>query len=200
MKKILGVGVLLTAAVMSLTAQYKEAGMALRYETEDPGLYASHAVFPFGTKVIVTNLLNNQQVTVHIGGRVAAGSRAIIELSPEAAEALMIASRTLTQVSIEEVPRETRQRAAVRPRIGAFKQTGVAVALPGGTDLTASHPSLSMGTKLKLTHTANKKSITITITGRIRASGTRVLEVSHAAARALSIRDSAEIQIESIDQ
>lgn len=197
MRKLMILG-LFVAALLPLGAQYVQEGVAMRYETDETGLYASHETLPFGTIVVVTNTSNNKKVSVQVGGRLS--SRTIIlELSPEAADAIGIGFLEMTVVRVEEVPREVKVRVA-RPRIGALRQTGHALVMSSGGNMTASHPSLPIGTKIKAVNTSNNKTATLTITGRIRASSSRVLEISPSAATALGIRDRGEVTIETVDR
>lgn len=199
MKKTLFCALLITAALAPLKAQYRGEGLALRYETAGSGLYASHATFPFGTKLVVTNLGNNQRVTVQVGGRTSPQSPASVEISPDAAEILGIKNASLTRVRIEEVPKESKPR-VMRMRMGAFNQTGPAVvSQSAGTALTALHPSLPIGTKLKITNNGNGLTTVLTVSGRIRASENRIVELSHAAARALGIQRPTSVRLEMIN-
>jgi rare lipoprotein A (peptidoglycan hydrolase) len=197
MRKLMILG-LLVAVLLPLGAQHLQEGVAMRYETDETGLYASHETLPFGTLLVVTNTSNNKKVSVQVGGRLA--SRTIVlELSPEAAAAIGIGLLEMTVVRIEEVPREVKVRVA-RPRIGALRQTGHALVMSGGGNMTASHPSLPIGTKIKTVNTSSNKSATLTVTGRIRASSSRVIEISPSAAAALGIKDRGEVSIETVDR
>jgi rare lipoprotein A len=72
----------------------------------------------------------------------------------------------------------------------SFRQIGSATAELGTDQLVASHPSLSMGTQLKVTNTANGKEAIVTVTGRIPASGTRIVDVSRGVAARLEMNES----------
>jgi rare lipoprotein A (peptidoglycan hydrolase) len=56
--------------------------------------------------------------------------------------------------------------------------------------LTAAHPSLPFGTKIKVTNLANGKSVEVEITDRGPFAGNRIIDLSQAAAKALEIIDS----------
>jgi peptidoglycan lytic transglycosylase len=51
-------------------------------------LTASHKKLPMGTKVKVTNVANNKSVVVTINDRMGASSKAVIDVTPRAAEEL----------------------------------------------------------------------------------------------------------------
>ena len=55
---------------------------------------------------------------------------------------------------------------------------------------TAAHPSLPFGSKIKVTNLANGKSVEVEITDRGPFAGNRIIDLSHAAAKALEIIDS----------
>jgi len=57
-------------------------------------------------------------------------------------------------------------------------------------DLTAAHPSLPFGSKIKVTNLANGKSVEVVITDRGPSSGDRIIDLSQAAAKALEMIDS----------
>jgi rare lipoprotein A len=64
--------------------------------------------------------------------------------------------------------------------------------------LTAAHATLPFGTKIRVTNTANDKSVELTVTDRCSASTGRILDVTPAAARALGFirQGTAEVRIE----
>ncbi|MDR0600496.1 MAG: septal ring lytic transglycosylase RlpA family protein [Treponema sp.] len=202
MKKWIAGALLLTAAALFLPAQQQQQpppmrlpGWACRYESDETGLYAAHMTYPFGTRLKIINTVNGKEVIVQIGSRpdldTYKGQKPTIEISPEASDLLeMDDFFSFYPVVIEEIPKVITAR-AVRPRMGEFNQTGPAVLsgtiLGGGQELSAAHPSLAMGTKIKVINTINNRVVTLTITGRIRASPYRVLEISQAAADVLRI-------------
>ena len=51
-------------------------------------LTAAHKKLPFGTKVKVTNLENNKSVVVTVNDRMGASAKAVIDVTPRAAEEL----------------------------------------------------------------------------------------------------------------
>jgi rare lipoprotein A len=53
------------------------------------------------------------------------------------------------------------------------------------SQLTAAHPTLRCGTKLRVTNLRNGKSVRVTVNDRLPASGDRILDLSYAAAQAL---------------
>ena len=56
--------------------------------------------------------------------------------------------------------------------------------------LTAAHPSLPFGSKIKVTNLANGKSVEVEITDRGPFTGNRIIDLSQAAAKVLEIIDS----------
>ena len=58
------------------------------------------------------------------------------------------------------------------------------------TGLTAAHPSLPFGSKIKVTNLANGKSVDVEITDRGPFAGNRIIDLSQAAAKALEMIDS----------
>src|SRR5882757_4499315 len=66
-------------------------------------LTAAHKTLPFGTKVKVTNIANNQSVLVVINDRGPYAEGRIIDLSKTAAEKLGFVSKGLADVAIEVV-------------------------------------------------------------------------------------------------
>ncbi len=80
-------------------------------------LTGAHKTLPFGTKVKVTNLSNNESVIVTINDRGPYVEGRIIDLSKAAAEKLRFVSQGLTEVRIE----------VVDPGDGKTKQTEVRI-------------------------------------------------------------------------
>lgn len=66
-------------------------------------LTAAHNGYPFGTRVRVTNLSNNQSVVVRVNDRMRKNSRVLIDLSRSAAQELGFVKEGKTQVRIESV-------------------------------------------------------------------------------------------------
>jgi rare lipoprotein A (peptidoglycan hydrolase) len=197
-------GLLFVAFALSLAAQQREEGVAICYNEEGAdALYATHKTHPFGTKLVVINPVNKSQITVQVGGRPNPALDTVIEISQAAADKLGIYKDIPTWVWLEPVAAAaavaTAGKHVMRPRIGVFKQTGNATILPSGTGLTASHTTLPMGIKVKVTNPANSRSVTVTISDRIRASKERIIDMSQAAARALGIQRATRVQIETTD-
>jgi rare lipoprotein A len=71
-----------------------------------------------------------------------------------------------------------------------FRQIGAATAELKTNRLAASHPSLPMGTQLKVTNMANGKEVIVTVTGRIPVSGTRIVDLSRSASARLLMNTS----------
>ena len=66
-------------------------------------LTAAHRTFPFGTKVLVTNLATNAKVTVRINDRGPVKPERIIDLTHAAARAIGIDRQGLGRVRVEVV-------------------------------------------------------------------------------------------------
>jgi rare lipoprotein A (peptidoglycan hydrolase) len=168
------------------------------YESAETELYASHATYPFGTDLLITNLENQQQVTVKVGGRIPEDSRWIVDLSPNAAEKIGMNMIGFTRVKVEEVVKTVQKPKAIRATIRDFSQVGLAQVLANGADLSAGHPSLAMGARVKITNPANGRQVTLTVRNRIRASAQRVIELSKAAGDTLGMsRKPSSVKIES---
>jgi rare lipoprotein A (peptidoglycan hydrolase) len=205
MKKIVYAGLLgfvLTFSVFAQQAQpVKADGMGSWYDG-GAGLFASHASLPFGTELIVTNLDNGYTVTVQVGGRIPQDRRWIIELSPEASYILDMYEMGFTPVQIEEVVKVAQPKALRTTSVRNFQQSGRAVILASGTDLSAGHPSMSMGRQLQVTNQTNGRRVVVTVNNRVRASTDRIIEISRAAAQALGVSrgTSIDVNVESIDR
>jgi rare lipoprotein A (peptidoglycan hydrolase) len=79
-----------------------------------------------------------------------------------------------------------------------FSQVGLAQVLTSGADLSAGHPSLALGAKVKITNPANGRQVTLTVRNRIRANSQRVIELSKTAGDNLGLpRKPANVMIES---
>lgn len=66
-------------------------------------LTAAHKHLPFGTKVLVTNLKNNRQVTVRINDRGPFVAGRIIDLSKKGAQSINMINDGIVEVRIEAV-------------------------------------------------------------------------------------------------
>ncbi|MDR0731129.1 MAG: septal ring lytic transglycosylase RlpA family protein [Treponema sp.] len=204
MKKVLFslVFVVLSVFVFSQETQpLRMEGVGYWYD-QGSGFYASHATLPFGTQLIVTNLDNGKRVTVQIGGRIPPDPRWIVDVSPQAADALEMNDMGFTRVRIEEVVKVASAKALRASSVRLFQQNGRAMVLTGGTELTAGHPSLTMGRQIRITNRANGRVVVATIRNRVRASQDRIIEVSLAVARALGVPQGnyVNVTIESIDR
>jgi rare lipoprotein A (peptidoglycan hydrolase) len=162
-------------------------GMASWYESSDTELYVSHATYPFGTELIITNLENQRQVTVKVGGRIPEDPRWIVDISPNAAEKIGMNMIGFTRVKVEEVVKTAEKPKAIRATIRKFSQVGLAQVLTDGAELSAGHPSLALGAKVKITNPVNGRQVTLTIKTRIRANSRRVIELSRAAGTSLGM-------------
>jgi len=102
--------------VFGLGLALAEEGMAVHYsdkfqgkptankETFDQeGMTAAHKTLPYGTKVKVTNLENNQSVVVTINDRMATRNRNVIDVTRKAARELGFEKKGRARVSIEPV-------------------------------------------------------------------------------------------------
>jgi rare lipoprotein A len=174
-------------------------GMASWYESGDTEFFASHATYPFGTELVITNLENNRQVTVTVGGRIPEDPRWVVDLSPNAAEKIGMNMVGFTRVQVEEVVKAEQKAKALRTTVRKFSQLGLAQVLTSGADLSAGHPSLALGAKVKITNPTNGRQTTLTVKNRIRASSQRVIELSKAAGDALGMpRKPTNVMIESV--
>jgi rare lipoprotein A (peptidoglycan hydrolase) len=194
MKRLFTIGLLGFAVLLPGFAQTAVVteGLGSWYGDENSsGLYASHATYPFGTQLKVTNLHNNTQITVQIGGRIPRDSRWIIDVSMDGARALGMNEVGFTPVRIEEIPRENRPRSlrTTASGIRKFFQTGYSeLWTDAPNSLQVGHPSLAMGTRLRLTNRSNGKQVAVTVATRVRASQSRIVSVSRTAADQLGIR------------
>ncbi|MDR2479313.1 MAG: SPOR domain-containing protein [Treponema sp.] len=87
-------------------AQDQQEGNATWYDTDTPGLHASHSRLPLGTRLRVTNLENDKQVYVTINNRIPSMPDRILDLSREAARKLDLADTGTTPVRLEVVKEE----------------------------------------------------------------------------------------------
>jgi rare lipoprotein A len=76
-----------------------------------------------------------------------------------------------------------------------FRQRGSATRTMRSNELVGAHATLPMGTKVLVTNVQNNRQITVTITGRIAASGNRVIDLSQVAAIALRMGDSDSVSV-----
>ena len=64
--------------------------------------------------------------------------------------------------------------------------------------LTAAHPRLPLGTKVRVTHLGNGKTVEVRINDRGPHGGGRIIDLSRAAARELAMSGSARVRIETL--
>jgi rare lipoprotein A (peptidoglycan hydrolase) len=205
MRKLALAGLLIVVLIPCFSQQIQvkppttEEGKAFLYETDETGYYISHATYPFGTQVVVTNLDTGKQLQMQVGGRIEQNPEWLAAISSTAAEPLGMEFGKYPTVRIVEIPKVIRRK-AMRATVRKFSQLGLAIGRRDGNDMTAAHPSLSVGTKIRVTNPKTKQFVIVTVTARIRASQTRILELSRAAAQSVGVNRSTEVKIESIDQ
>ncbi len=68
--------------------------------------------------------------------------------------------------------------------------------------LTAAHPTLPLGSRVKVVNLDNKKSVVVTVNDRCRKHGFEFIDLSHAAARELGFlsRGTAQVQIMPLEE
>jgi rare lipoprotein A len=76
---------------------------------------------------------------------------------------------------------------AAQAQIRNFKQRGGATGTLSADGNVAAHPSLPIGTTVKITNTENNQEVYATITGRISTSVDRIVDLSGAAALAIGL-------------
>jgi rare lipoprotein A len=76
---------------------------------------------------------------------------------------------------------------AAQAQIRNFRQRGAATGTLTAEGNTAAHPSLPIGTIIKVTNTENNKEVYATITGRISTSVDRIVDLSGSAAMAIGV-------------
>ncbi len=89
------------AAYYSNVFQGRKTASGERYNKN--ALTAAHNTYPFGTKLRVTNLLNNKSVVVRINDRGPHTPGRIIDLSRRAARELGFIKKGLTKVSLDVI-------------------------------------------------------------------------------------------------
>ena len=125
---------------------------------------------------------------------------------------------TSSQPSVIETPITPREEPPVRPRASGKEDSSKAGKLPqtgqaswygpkfhgkttanGETfdqnELTAAHASLPFGSKVKVTNLSNGKSVEVEITDRGPFAKNRIIDLSHAAAKALDMKDSGTTKV-----
>ncbi|MDR2516043.1 MAG: septal ring lytic transglycosylase RlpA family protein [Spirochaetaceae bacterium] len=207
MKRLLVITLAGLVSLVPVMSQEAVDGMgSCYYGVDAPGLFASHASYPFGTQVRITNLENQRQLVVQVGGRIPQDRRWIIDVSVEAAEALGMSDAGFTRVRVEEIPKENKPRVLRSAgNIRRFFQSGQAELWAEGSNLTAGHPSLPVGTKLRVTNRDTGQRIEVTIATRVRAAQNRILTLTQAAGGQIGVRfdrsglSQGDITIESLD-
>jgi len=81
-------------------AQDIQQGNATWYEDDSLDLYASHARFPPGTRLRVTNLNNEREVYVTVNNRIQNSDNRILDISQEAANLLGMNKRGYTPIRL----------------------------------------------------------------------------------------------------
>jgi rare lipoprotein A (peptidoglycan hydrolase) len=200
-ERVLGFCLLVFVGIFPCAAQQANTweGPGTWYESADSKFMASHARLPFGTQLDVINLENNKRASVKIGGRIRENAPVIIDLASPVADVLEMNLSGTTPLRIEVVPRRS-QPLVSRTVDREFTQEGTAMRTPDGTQLTVGHASLPAGARIQVTNKANGLQATATVMYRIRASSTRILEVSDALAQRLNITRSAEVKIEALNE
>ena len=72
--------------------------------------------------------------------------------------------------------------------LGNFTQRGAASQEMNADGLSIAHPSLPIGSKAQVTNVATGKRIDVTVTGRIPASNSRIVDLSPGALSALEMK------------
>jgi rare lipoprotein A (peptidoglycan hydrolase) len=199
MKKSVFLCLSLIIMILPCTAQQGAVseGMGTWYNTQNPALMASHSRLPFGTQVKVTNLENNKQVVVKIGGRIHENSGLLVDVASPAATVLQMKSAGRTPVRIEIVPRAAKTLVS-RTTDRDLVQEGNAMRLDEGSMLTVGHSSLPEGSRIRITNVDNGQQATATVMYRIMASRSRIVEISDALGQRLGINTFGRVKIESI--
>jgi rare lipoprotein A (peptidoglycan hydrolase) len=201
MKKTMLVWASLIIMTLPCAAQQEDVfeGVGTWYNARNSALLVSHSRLPFGTQLKVTNVENNKYVVVKVGGRISETSGLLVEVASPAAEALQMNAEGKTRLRIEVMPR-TAKTLVNRATDRELVQEGVAMSTDEGTQLTAGHPSLPEGSRIRVTNLDNGQVANATVMYRIRASQSRILEISDALGRRLGIQSVATVRIESIPE
>jgi rare lipoprotein A len=91
-----------------------QAGIAT-YNEEDPNLKALHAELDIGTRIRVTNRINNKTVIVTVNGRIPPDPERIIHISKGAGDNIELSPVGATPVLIEILGGRRRSPAPVEP-------------------------------------------------------------------------------------
>jgi rare lipoprotein A len=84
---------------------------------------------------------------------------------------------------------------AAQAQIRNFRQRGAATGTLTAEGNTAAHPSLPIGTIIKVTNTENDQEVYATVTGRISTSVDRIVDLSGAAALAIGVPSDGSVPI-----
>jgi len=142
-------------------------------EMLDSGLCAAYPKLAIGSKVRVTNLKNNKEVEVTITRRIAPSADRVIDLSPEAAQAIDFSSGDFVLISSKSN--------------AIFSQRGMATQEMQFDGIAAVHPDLKVGSRARVTNLINGKEVIVTIIGRVAPRADRVIDLSAEAAQALDL-------------
>jgi rare lipoprotein A (peptidoglycan hydrolase) len=188
MKVLSLIGLLSLVIIMPCIAQQPNVteGQGTPYDSLESGFYAAHATYPFGTHLIVTNLRNQKQVTVQVGGRIPEDNVWKIAISSDAATVLGMAPG-FTPLRFTEAVKEAKAKSR---RI--FTQAGQAIVenTMRGVEFTVAHPSLPLQSKIKITNQRNQRQAEATVVGRIPITQSRILALSQSLARNLNVTTS----------
>ncbi|MDR2068378.1 MAG: hypothetical protein LBP71_00730 [Spirochaetaceae bacterium] len=201
MKKSSFLWLLFIIAIMPCAAQQGLIfeGLGSWYNARNAALMASHPKLPFGTQLKLTNLENNKEVIVKVGGRIHENAGVLVDVASPAASLLQMNTGGWTRLRVEVMPRGNKtlvNRTTDRDLV----QEGTAMRVDEGTQLTVGHPSLPEGSRIRITNLANGQEATATVMYRIRASQSRIVEISDALGQRLGINGFANVRIESISE
>jgi rare lipoprotein A (peptidoglycan hydrolase) len=199
MKKVLFLCLSLIIIIIPCTAQQVFEGVGTWYNSRNTSLLASHYRLPFGTQLRVINMENNREVIVKVGGRILENTGVLVDVASPAAILLQMNSSGQTRVRVEVVPHGNKTLVS-RATDRVLVQQGLAMRMDEGTQLTIGHPSLPEGSRVLITNSENGRQETATVMYRIRASRTRIVELSDVLGQRLGIEDFATIQLESIPE
>jgi rare lipoprotein A (peptidoglycan hydrolase) len=199
MKKTLFIWMSLIMVTTSGAAQQGRVaeGPGTWYNARNSTLLASHPRLPFGTQLKVTNLENNKQVVLKIGGRIEEKTGVLIDVASPAADLLQMNLSGRTRLRIEVVPR-TAKTLVNRTTDRTLVQEGPAMRTEEGAKLGIGHPSLPEGSRVRVTNLASGQAAIATVLYRIKASRSRIVELSDALGQRLGIDSVGSVRIESI--
>ena len=119
MKKFL---LVLLGAFMLNTAVFAQIGGTTQYgkathEMDDSGFFAAHVNFPLGSTIKVVNTVNGMEIDATINGRIRLSRERIIDLSPDAWDALELTPDTTVKVMYSPPPVSRANPAAAAPPV-----------------------------------------------------------------------------------